>query len=84
MASARRRRSRARGTGRAALAVATAIGALGCGGGGAAERPSIPCQSAARTGEVCIEGGVFVMGHDKVPSGSTSLPSCRLPRTACA
>ena len=75
---ARRGRRRARGSGRAALVVATAIGALGC-GGVEVERPSIPCQGRPQSGEVCIKGGVFVMGHAEVPSGSTSLPQLQAP-----
>ena len=79
-ASAWRGRRRARRAGRAALVIATAFGSFGCGGvSGGVERPSIPCQGAPQTGEVCIKGGVFVMGHDEVPSGSMFTPQLQDP-----
>jgi formylglycine-generating enzyme required for sulfatase activity len=48
--------------------VAFAVANVSCGGGDAAVAvPSTPCRSQPRAGEVCIKGGVFVMGHDLVP-----------------
>jgi formylglycine-generating enzyme required for sulfatase activity len=43
----------------------------------------LPCHGPAATGEICVRGGVFTMGHDPIPDPRSSLaklPQLQAPR----
>ena len=54
----------------------TVLAAFGCSG---AERSSIPCRGAAQSTEACIAGGVFVMGHEKLPTSDPGIVQLQAP-----